>query len=746
MRSRWTAMVTLVGMWALALVIYLRAPSRIPTHWNMRGEIDGWGGPATAFILPAAGMGIVLMMEILPRLDPRRANWEKFRGEVRVIVNVLVLFLAWTEVTTLGAWTFGWPVDGGRATLVGMGVLLMVMGNYFPRFRSNWWMGIRTPWTLSSDRVARHAPAGRPHLRGRRRREHPGRAPPSRRDERERGAGRRHRRGGGARGIQLPGLAARGGARLFEKGMRAMKTIQRGLLAAAYAAALSPAAARAQAGASGAFVMRRGGDTIAVESFRRTATEVRGEIAVKGSVNIPFAMQTGPGASVTGMQLRARAPGAPDSAPPLQRVTVTYAGDSAVVVIEGGGQRQTRVVKGAAGAVPIVNPSTVLTEQLLMRARAVGGGDSATVTAFVVGAASTFPVRVTFRGDSAVLTLGPAEVRARVDRDGRLLGAVVPSQNLTIDRTAGTSTASRPDYSVPVGAPYTAEEVRVPHPSGFRLAGTLTLPRERRGRVPAVITITGSGLQDRDEAVSVVPGFRPFRQVADTLGRRGIAVLRMDDRGFGASEGDGQQATTRDFASDIAAAVAYLRTRPEIDPDRIALAGHSEGGVIAPMVAADDPRLRAVVLIAGTSRTGRRIIEYQIRNPLDRNTTLTNAQRDSAYRADWAQLDSTAARLPWLPFFLSYDPLPTARRVRQPVLILQGETDRQVTADQARELEFALREAGNRDVTVHVFPNLNHLLIHDPDGMPAGYSRLSSNRVDAKLLGVLADWLAEKLR
>ncbi len=525
-----------------------------------------------------------------------------------------------------------------------------------------------------------------------------------------------------------------------------MRTIQRAVLAAICAAALSPAAAGAQAGASGAFVMRRGGDTIAVESFRRTAVDVQGEIGVKGSVNIAFAMQTGPGAAVTGMQLNARAPGAPDSAPPLQRVTVTYAGDSVVVKLEGGGQSNTQVVKGAAGAIPVVNPSAVVIEQLLMRARAMGGRDSATVSGFVLGTTSVFPGRVAFRGDSAVLTLGPTEVRARVDPAGRLLGAMIPSQNLVIDRTGASPSATRPDYSVPAGAPYTAEEVRVPHPSGFRLAGTLTLPTARRGRVPAVVTITGSGLQDRDQTIAVVSGFRPFRQVADTLGRRGIAVLRMDDRGYGASEGNGQQATTRDFATDIAAAVAYLRTRPEIDPDRIALAGHSEGGVIAPMVAADDPRLRAVVLIAGTSRTGRRIIEYQIRNPLDRDTTLTAAQRDSAYRANWAQVDSMAAQMPWLPFFIDYDPLPTARRGRQPVLILQGETDRQGTADQARELEAALRDAGNRDVTLRVFPNLNHLLIHDPDGMPAGYARLSSNRVDAQLLSVLADWLVEKLR
>jgi uncharacterized membrane protein len=155
MRSRWTAAVALAGMWALALLVYLRAPGRVPTHWNAHGRVDGWGGPAAAFLLPATATGVVLLMEILPRLDPRRANWEKFAGEVRVIVNVLVLFLAWMEVSLLGGWAFGWRLGGGRAPLAGMGVLLMVIGNYLPRIRSNWWMGIRTPWTLSSDRVWR---------------------------------------------------------------------------------------------------------------------------------------------------------------------------------------------------------------------------------------------------------------------------------------------------------------------------------------------------------------------------------------------------------------------------------------------------------------------------------------------------------------------------------------------------------------------------------------------------------------
>ncbi|HET7233419.1 MAG TPA: alpha/beta fold hydrolase [Longimicrobium sp.] len=523
-----------------------------------------------------------------------------------------------------------------------------------------------------------------------------------------------------------------------------MKRISRAAMAMACAAMLAPVAARAQAGDAGAFVIRRGNDTIAVESFRRSAGEVSGELGVKSAVRVVYSLRIGAAQAVTGVEMRAWAPGAADTMPPLQHITVGWAGDSAVVVMEGGGQRMAQTVKGAAGALPIVNPSTVVIEQVLMHARQ-SRADSVSVPVFVIGTTQVVRSTVVFHGDSATISIGPV-VHAAVDGSGRLLGAAIPSQNLVITRVANASSALAPEYSAPAGAPYTAEEVRVPHPAGHRLAGTLTLPAGRRGRVPAVITITGSGAQDRDESIPSVPGYRPFRQVADTLGRRGIAVLRMDDRGFGASEGNGGIATTRDFATDIAAAVAYLRARPEIDPDRIALVGHSEGGIIAPVVAAADPRIRAVVLMAGTSRSGRRILEYQIRYPLDRDSSLTAAQRDSAYRAGWAEVDSLGARMPWLPYFIGYDPLPTLRRVRQPVLIVQGGTDRQVTADQAPELDAALRAAGNRDVTLRVFPELNHLFIHDPSGMPAGYGRLPHRAVEPEVLGTIADWLAVKLR
>jgi dienelactone hydrolase len=302
------------------------------------------------------------------------------------------------------------------------------------------------------------------------------------------------------------------------------------------------------------------------------------------------------------------------------------------------------------------------------------------------------------------------------------------------------------DYSAPADAPYAAEEVTVTVPQGgHTLAGTLTLPANARGRLPAVVLITGSGPQDRDSAIPGLDGYAFFRQLADTLGRRGVAVLRLDDRGWGASTGDAAGATSADFADDVRAAVAYLRTRGEVDPRRIGLVGHSEGGMIAPMVAVGDRRLRAVALLAAPAWSGVRVSDHQLRE-VWRAAGLTEEQMVEAAAANDVLREEMAARTPWLRFWLDHDPLPAARRLRLPVLILQGETDRQVTAGQAHELAAAIREGGNRDVTVRVFADVNHLFLHDPDGTPQGYSALDSMAVPGEVLGVLADWLTDRLR
>jgi uncharacterized protein len=262
-----------------------------------------------------------------------------------------------------------------------------------------------------------------------------------------------------------------------------------------------------------------------------------------------------------------------------------------------------------------------------------------------------------------------------------------------------------------------------------------------------VVTITGSGAQDRDQSIPMVAGYRPMREIADTLGRRGVAVLRLDDRGFGASGGDFGAATSADFAADIDAALAWLRARPDIDGARLGLVGHSEGGLIAPLVAARDTLLRGIVLIAGPAETGRSIIEYQQRYAIEHSPAIPPGSRDSALAAAARQLDEAAAAQPWLRYFLDHDPLAVAARVRRtPVLVLHGATDRQVTAAQAETLGAAFRRAGNPDVSVRVFEDVNHLMLRDPVGNPAGYAALPSTALERAVLGALADWLAERLR
>jgi dipeptidyl aminopeptidase/acylaminoacyl peptidase len=165
--------------------------------------------------------------------------------------------------------------------------------------------------------------------------------------------------------------------------------------------------------------------------------------------------------------------------------------------------------------------------------------------------------------------------------------------------------------------------------------------------------------------------------------------------------------------------VDFLRERRDIDPNRVVLIGHSEGGMIAPMVAATDPRIAAIVLMAGTAKRGDAIVGYQLDQGIDGDSSLTEDAKAKA-RADQQEAmrkaiagDSSAPELlrsPWMRYFLTYDPLPTIRKVRQPVLILQGEFDRQVTADQAEMLAKAARESGNKEVTVRIFPEVESSL------------------------------------
>jgi len=525
----------------------------------------------------------------------------------------------------------------------------------------------------------------------------------------------------------------------------------------------------------GAFIMSIGNDTLGVETFSRTTRTLAGEIAGQRLGRLRYTATLTPDALVSRWEMSAWPPNTPATAPPAQTADIAFQGDSVIAELTAAGGTQTQRFQTETGALPTFPTSIALLEQAVRRALVIGGDRVELPLFALAGGVTTRATLTRIAPDSVTIAAAGSEVRLQVDDAGRVLGGTIPAQRLTITRVgpgsdaeaakrAGESTP--PDYSAPPDAPYIAEEVTVPvpaaapaksghHPPGdvtaasdvatHTLAGTLTTPKDRTGPVPAVITITGSGPQRRDE--DVFPGYAPFRELADALGRRGIAVLRLDDRGVGASTGDFATATTADFADDIRAAIAYLHSRPEIDPRRIALVGHSEGGLIAPMIASADTTIAALVLLAPPAQTGREIIAYQHRYMIGADTTLkTDAARDSAAARAVEQLENAAAVSPWLRFFLDYDPLPTAAKVRQPVLILHGATDRQVTPDQAERLAVAIRGGGNIDVEVHILPDTNHLLLADPDGHPMGYATLPSTKIAPEILQTIGDWLTKRFR
>jgi len=293
-----------------------------------------------------------------------------------------------------------------------------------------------------------------------------------------------------------------------------------------------------------------------------------------------------------------------------------------------------------------------------------------------------------------------------------------------------------PEYYAPgKSAPYVAEEVNVSTQVGHVLAGTLTIPKDVNQPLPGVVLITGSKPMNRDFTPAFVPKYyRPFRKIADALSRRGIAVLRMDDRGCGCSGGGPlESATTAERADDIRAGISYLKDREEINDSRIGLIGWSEGGIIAPMIAVTDRSIIAIVLIAGPATKGDVIMDFQ---------------------AGTGWRDYVESYSEWYQFFVEYDPLPTAEMVRCPVLILHGDQDNHVPVEHAHIIAEAIRKGGNQDVTVHIFPDYDHRFIHD--GIGRSKEEVKNKKKDEKslneielfppdVLGVISDWIVSKL-
>ena len=334
--------------------------------------------------------------------------------------------------------------------------------------------------------------------------------------------------------------------------------------------------------------------------------------------------------------------------------------------------------------------------------------------------------------------------------------------------------------------PYLAEEVRFVNPTdGDTLAGTLTMPTTP-GPHRAVVMITGSGPQSRDEPVM---NHRPFLVWADALTRLGIAVLRYDDRGVGASTGNFNQARTADLARDVEAAVDYLRSRKEIDNQRIGLIGHSEGGMIAPIVAVSRPKdVSFIVLLAAPGLRGDSILVMQNEIISRRSHTPDSIREATAQlnRSLFALLvppttDEEALRqslaevlrgaffdgplappmpheqvelainqememltAPWMRDFLRYDPAPMLSRVQCPVLAVQGSEDVQVPAAANLPIvEKALTLHGNKEVTVKEFPGLNHMLQHCQTCLPDEYGEIRET-VSPEVLQFVGEWILKR--
>ncbi|PPL04417.1 alpha/beta hydrolase family protein [Parapedobacter indicus] len=402
-----------------------------------------------------------------------------------------------------------------------------------------------------------------------------------------------------------------------------------------------------------------------------------------------------------------------------------------------------------------------------------GDGFTATMDSPDQGAAGIPIGSVAFNGGILELEAPALGVRykGKLEADTTLSGTFyqsgmeIPLYLVKQGNTAAAAEETRPQEPHPP-FPYRVDEVTFANPeAGITLAGTLTRPQSG-GPFATVVLVSGSGPQNRDEELF---GHKPFLVIADYLTRQGYAVLRYDDRGVGASTGDFAAATTADFATDAAAAVTFLQTTANIDPSRIGILGHSEGGMIAPIVASVHPEIAFLILLAapgipldsllvmqnwmlgeasgvpaeqleasaklnktlyalaaGPAETA--VLEKEIRKlllPVYQSAinrgAITEAAAMEAITQQTASLTS-----PWMRYFLGFNPGRYLARVTCPVLALNGDRDLQVSAkENLAGIETALRDSGNDDVTIETLPGLNHLFQESETGLPAEYGRIS---------------------
>lgn len=350
-------------------------------------------------------------------------------------------------------------------------------------------------------------------------------------------------------------------------------------------------------------------------------------------------------------------------------------------------------------------------------------------------------------------TAGPAgalQVSVWADADGALLRLSVPAQNLEIAREDIASAATRTSaFSIP------GDEALTIPAAGFNLAATIVRPANASGPLPALVLIGGSGPTDRDGFAFGIP---VLGQVARDLVNAGFFVVRYDKRGVGQSGGRTETATLADYAEDVRAILRWLDDRRDVDDDRIGLIGHSEGAMVAMLVASRDKRVAALALVAGPSATGADLILEQQRHALDRaKTPDAEAQEKIALQKQihqavitgqgWDSVPATLRRTadtPWFQSLLLFDPAAVMKDVRQPILIVQGALDTQVPPHHAEKLaELARARKRKAQVDLAIVPGINHLLVPATTGEVDEYASLTDKEVANGVTSAIGTWMAK---